>query len=171
MFWETSLASLVSSSQGTYCVMLCMLYYEFAMYLERNKHFDWAVIHSRRKKEEVDDVQNEGLDLLYISLNAPIPYSTMHQFGVLVCIVGYLSNALWGLWNGFIDEWWWWLVGWLAVGWLLVGGWLVGLWWVGGCWLVCWLIGWLVGWLGWLGWWQYWGIYTGALMIWPGHGF
>ena len=44
--WETStisLASLVSSSQGTYYVMLCMLYYEFAMYLEWNKHFDWLI--------------------------------------------------------------------------------------------------------------------------------
>ena len=46
MFWETStisLASLVSSCQGTYYVMLRMLYYEFAMYLERNKHFEWLI--------------------------------------------------------------------------------------------------------------------------------
>ena len=46
MFWETStisLASLVSSFQGTYYAMFCMLYYEFAMYLERKKHFDWLI--------------------------------------------------------------------------------------------------------------------------------
>ena len=39
-----SLASLVSSSQGTYYNMLCTFMYECAMYLERNKHFDWSNI-------------------------------------------------------------------------------------------------------------------------------
>ena len=51
------------------------------------------------------------VDLLHKSHNAPVPYPTMHHFVTEMCtcvhisvtkwcIAGYLSNALWDLWDG-----------------------------------------------------------------------
>ena len=53
------------------------------------------------------------IDLLHNSHNAPVPYPTMHYFVTEMCtgghisvtkwcIVGYLYNALWDMWDGFI---------------------------------------------------------------------
>ena len=66
----------------------------------------WGIITSHRKYGDV-------IDLLHNSHNAPVPYPTMHFFvtemctGVHIsvtkwCIVGYLYNALWDMWDGFI---------------------------------------------------------------------
>ena len=50
------------------------------------------------------------MDLLHKSHNVPVPYPILHHFVTKMCtsllqklcIVGYLSNALWDLWDGSI---------------------------------------------------------------------
>ena len=55
---------------------------------------------------------NESKHLLHKSHNAPVPCTAMHHFVTnmhtavaIWCIVGYLSDALWHLWDGLIDSW------------------------------------------------------------------
>ena len=53
--------------------------------------------------------------MLHKSPNAPVSYPSMHQFVTEMCtcvhisvtelcIVGYLSNALWGVWDGSNEQ-------------------------------------------------------------------
>ena len=63
--------------------------------------------------EAGDEIYITWIDLLQKSHNAPVPYPTMHHFVTEMCtcvhisvtnwcIVGYLLDALWDLWDGSI---------------------------------------------------------------------
>ena len=53
---------------------------------------------------------NAQIELFHKTRNTPVPYLKMHHFVTEMstcakwCIVGYLCNALWDLWDGSIAE-------------------------------------------------------------------
>ena len=60
-----------------------------------------------------DELLMTSIDPFHISHNAPVPYPIIHHFVAEMCthvhisvtkgcIVGYLSDALWDLWNGSV---------------------------------------------------------------------
>ena len=79
------------------------------------RHMDDQVwIHSDNYRTSTPMVKMLTIDLLHKSHNTPVLDPTMHHFVTEMCtcvhisvtkwcIVGYLSNALWGLWDGTIN--------------------------------------------------------------------
>ena len=72
--------------------------------LPKSRHYLW-----------LDFLCNVSINPFHKSQNAPIPYTTMHHFVTEMrtyvhisvtewCIMGYLSDALWDLWDGFLHD-------------------------------------------------------------------